>query len=97
MLAKKEKGLKSKLIGFGMLERGIPRHGYRILAADTKEPIGIVTSGTFSPSLNESVGIAYIRSDLAAAGSEFLVEVRDRGVRARVIATPFVKNTSLKK
>ncbi len=97
MLAKKEKGLKSKLIGFGMLERGIPRHGYRLLAADTKEPIGIVTSGTFSPSLNESVGIAYIRSDLAAAGSEFLVEVRDRGVRARVIATPFVKNTSLKK
>ncbi len=97
MLAKKEKGLKSKLIGFEMLERGIPRHGYAILAADTKEKIGVVTSGTFSPSLNESVGIAYIRSDLAKVGSEFLVEVRERGVKARVIETPFVKNTSLKK
>ena len=97
MLAKKEMGLKSKLIGFEMLDRGIPRHGYTLLAADTTEKIGVVTSGTFSPSLNESVGIAYIRSDLAAIGSEFLVEIRDRGVRARVIATPFVKNTSLKK
>ncbi len=97
MIAKKEKGLKSKLIGFEMLDRGIPRHGYALLAADTKEKIGVVTSGTFSPSLNESVGIAYIRSDLASLGSEFLVEVRERGVRARVIATPFVKNTSLKK
>ncbi len=97
MLAKKETGLKSKLIGFEMLERGIPRHGYSILAPDTKEKIGVVTSGTFSPSLNESVGIAYIRSDLATVGSEFLVEVRERGVKARVIATPFVKNTSLKK
>ncbi len=97
MLAKKEEGLKFKLIGFEMIDRGIPRHGYPLLSIDKNEKIGVVTSGTFSPSLNSSVGIAYVRSDLATPGSEFQVSVRERGVKARVVATPFVKNTSLQK
>jgi len=95
MLAKKEAGLKFKLVGFDMVERGIPRHGYPLLSIDKDERIGVVTSGTFSPSLNDSIGIAYIRNDLAKVGSEFKVEMRGRGVKAKVVATPFLKNTSL--
>lgn len=91
----KENGLKRKLIGFKLRDRGIPREGYRLLSFDNRE-IGRVTSGTLSPSLNESIGIAYVDLSLAEVGSEFNVDIRGRGVRAVVVPTPFV-STSLSK
>lgn len=90
MVAGKEKGLSRKLIGFKMKERGISRQGYKLFAVDGKE-IGIVTSGTPSPSLNENIGIAYVETALASVGSEFNVDIRGRMVRAEVVPTPFVK------
>jgi aminomethyltransferase len=94
MLAAKEKGITKKLVGFTLAERGIPRQGYSLLSFDNKQ-IGRVTSGTLSPSLNASIGIGYVDSAFAELGSEFNVEIRGRSAKARVVATPFVPNTSL--
>lgn len=94
MVAGKASGLKQKLIGFELTDRGIPRAGYRLLSFDNKE-IGRVTSGTFSPSLNASIGIAFVDAAFAETGSEFNVDIRGRGAKARVVPTPFVTNTSL--
>jgi aminomethyltransferase len=89
MLAARQQGLKQKLVGFTLLEKGIPRQGYSLFSFDNKE-IGKVTSGTLSPSLNVSIGIAYIDSEFSAEGSEFSVDIRGRKTRAKVVKTPFV-------
>lgn len=89
ILAAKEKGLKQSLVGFKMLDRGIPRADYILFSFDNKE-IGKVTSGTHSPTLDEPIGIAYISTDLSKEGSEFFVDIRGRKVKAKVCKTPFV-------
>lgn len=91
MVAVKEAGLKRKLVGFTLSERGIPRQGYNLLSFDNKE-IGRVTSGTLSPSLNVSIGIGYVDIAHAEVGSEFNVDIRGRGAKARVVQTPFVQS-----
>ena len=89
MLAGKEKGLSELLIGFKMLDKGIPRQGYELF--DEKgQKIGQVTSGTVSPTLDEPIGIAYIATQYATEGSEFFVDIRGRKVKAKVCKTPFV-------
>lgn len=85
----KEKGPARKLVGFKMLEKGIPRHGYKIVDFD-KSILGVVTSGTVSPTLNEPIGIGYVVASKSAIGTEILVEIRDRKVKAQVVKTPFV-------
>jgi aminomethyltransferase len=72
-----------------MVDRGIPRHGYRILN-EAGAPIGRVTSGTVSPSLNENIGVGYVSKEFAANDGELFVEIRGKSVRARVTPTPFV-------
>jgi len=89
IIAEKEKGLKRKLIGFKMLERGIPRQGYEIKNS-AGEKIGITTSGTHSVTLDEPIGIAYVNYEFAAEGSEIYVDIRGKSVKARVCKTPFV-------
>ncbi len=89
ILKAKELGLKRKLVGFKMLERGIPRQGYE-LKNQSGEKIGVVTSGTHSPTLDEPVGIGYITTDLSKEGSEFFVDIRGKLVKACVVKTPFV-------
>lgn len=91
MMAVKEAGLKRKLVGFTLNDRGIPRHGYNLLSFDNKE-IGRVTSGTLSPSLNVSIGIGFVDVAHAEVGSEFNVDIRGRGAKARVVPTPFVQS-----
>lgn len=89
ILDKKNKGLEKKLIGFKMIEKGIPRHGYSLFSFDNKE-IGKVTSGTHSPSLDEPIGIAYVDVAHAHEGAEFLLDIRGRKVKAKVCKTPFI-------
>lgn len=89
MLKVKEAGLTKQLVGFKMLEKGIPRQGYSLFSFDNKE-IGKVTSGTHSPSLDEPIGIAYISSEFATEGTEFAVDIRGRKVKAKVCKTPFL-------
>ncbi len=81
-------GVKRKLVGFEMVERAVARHGYRLLKDGAL--VGLVTSGSFSPSLERCIGMGYIRTDLAAVGTEFDVEIRGQAQRARVAKTPFV-------
>ncbi|MGZ3802534.1 MAG: glycine cleavage system aminomethyltransferase GcvT, partial [Bdellovibrio sp.] len=90
IVGKKEAGLTKNLIGFKMLEKGIPRQGYSLFSFDNKE-IGKVTSGTHSPTLDEPIGIAYIDVAYAKEGTEFLLDIRGRKAKAVVVKTPFVQ------
>lgn len=85
----KNEGVTKKLIGFEMLEKGIPRHDY---AVKDKEGniIGKVTSGTQSPTLNKAVGMAYVNVAYAPAGSEIYIDIRNTPVKAQVVKTPFL-------
>lgn len=85
----KEKGLQRSLIGFKMLDKGIPRQGYSLHSMDGSA-IGMVTSGTHSPSLDEPIGIGYLATPYVAEGTEFLVDIRGRKVKAKVCKTPFL-------
>ena len=73
-----------------MLDKGIPRHGYAILS-ESGEKLGIVTSGTHSPTLDEPIGIAYVDARHSAQGSLIYVDIRGRKVKAVVSQTPFKK------
>ena len=90
ILKQKEAGLPWTLVGFKMKERGIPRHGYQTFSLEGQK-MGLVTSGTHSPSLDEAIGIAYVSPQLSTPGSEFDVDIRGRKVRAVTVETPFVK------
>lgn len=87
--AQKEAGVTRKLVGFEMLERGIPRHDYPIVDANGKE-IGIVTSGTMSPSLSKGIGLGYVPIELSKADSEIFVQIRNKQIKAKVVKTPFL-------
>ena len=83
----KEQGITRKLVGFELLDRGIARHGYQVVRGD--KPVGVVTSGTQTPFLKKSIGMAYVPLDLATLGSELVIDVRGRMSRARVVPLPF--------
>ncbi|TNE54591.1 MAG: glycine cleavage system aminomethyltransferase GcvT [Bacteroidetes bacterium] len=84
----KENGVSRKLVGFKMIDRGIPRHDYRIQDNQGND-IGVVTSGTMAPSLKVGIGMGYVPTELAAPGSEIFIEVRGKGVKAEVVKLPF--------
>ncbi|MGN6180673.1 MAG: glycine cleavage system aminomethyltransferase GcvT [Mucilaginibacter sp.] len=86
----KEQGLTRKLIGFEMVERGIPRHDYPILDAEGNT-VGNVTSGTQSPSLQKAIGMGYVHSNFAKEDTEIYIGIRDNKVKARVVKPPFYK------
>lgn len=86
--AEKEAGVSKKLIGFEMIDRGIPRHDYRILDANGNV-IGKVTSGTQGPSVKKAIGMGYVTTEFAAPDSEIYIEIRDKGVLAKVVKMPF--------
>jgi len=86
----KAAGLKRVLVGLEMVERGIARDGYRILNTSGQQ-VGHVTSGSYAPFLKKNVALAYLPPDLSATGTEVLVEIRNQGVKARIVPTPFYK------
>jgi aminomethyltransferase len=86
----KENGVNRKLVAFEMVDRGIPRHDYRILDANGT-PIGKVTSGTMSPSMKVGIGLGYVSLEHTSADSEIFIEIRDKGVKAKVVKLPFYK------
>ena len=88
--AQKEAGVSRKLVAFEMVERGIPRHDYRILDAQGNE-IGKVTSGTMSPSMKLGIGLGYVTKEHAALESPIFIEIRDKGIQAKVVKLPFYK------
>jgi aminomethyltransferase len=88
--AQKETGVSRKLVAFEMIERGIPRHDYRILDANNQN-IGIVTSGTMSPSMKIGIGLGYVEVAHTSLDSEIFIEIRDKGVKAKIVKLPFYK------
>lgn len=87
--SQKENGASRKLVGFTMIDRGIPRKDYPILDAEGNE-IGVVTSGTSSPSLKEGIGMGYVRKDLANIDDEIFIGIRNKSVRAQIKKMPLL-------
>jgi len=86
----KEEGVKRKLIAFELIEKGIPRHDYIIADADGNE-IGIVTSGTMSPSTKKAIGLGYVTTEFSKVDSEIYIQVRKKSIKAKVVKGPFYK------
>jgi len=89
LLKAKEEGLKRRLIGFELLEPGVPREHYPVVT--TERQIGTVTSGAFAPWLKKGIGMAYVEMGYHQVGAEFYIKIREKAVRARVVETPFWK------
>jgi aminomethyltransferase len=90
LLKQKQEGVSKKLIGFEMTEMGIPRHGYPIVDA-AGNVIGEVTSGTMAPTLKKPIGMGYVPASLSKEGSEILIKIRDKSLKAKVVKFPFYK------
>lgn len=88
--AEKEAGIKKKLVGFEMIDRGIARHDYEIVDAEGNK-IGHVTSGTQSPTLKKSIGLGYVDNAFAKEGTEIFINIRNQSIKAKVVKPPFVK------
>jgi len=92
LLAQKERGVSRKLVGFEMTERAIPRHGYPLRVGD--DEVGRVTSGTFGPWLNKSIGMGYVPKALTRIGTPLDVDIRGKAVRATVVKFPFYRRAT---
>jgi len=86
----KAEGVTRKLVGFEMVDRGIPRHGYELVNSDG-EKIGIVTSGTMSPTRKIGIGMGYVKPEYGKAGTEICIDMRGRKLKAVVVKPPFRK------
>ncbi|WP_428909094.1 glycine cleavage system aminomethyltransferase GcvT [Niallia sp. Krafla_26] len=85
----KENGVPRKLVGIEMIDRGVPRHGYPVFVGD--EEVGVVTTGTQSPTLKKNVGLVLLKSEYAKLEQEVSVEIRNKQIKAKVVPTPFYK------
>lgn len=89
ILAQKAKGVSRKLIGFTMNEKAIPRKDY-IIENQNGDAIGVVTSGTMSPTLRQGIGLGYVSASQSDAGNPLFIVIRDKRLRATVVKPPFV-------
>lgn len=87
----KEAGVKKKLVGFELIDRGIPRHDYPIVDEGGSQ-IGIVTSGTMSPTMKKAIGLGYVPTEFATIGSEIFIDIRNQKIKAKVVKYPFLNN-----
>jgi aminomethyltransferase len=88
--AQKESGVTKKLVGFELVDRGIPRKDYEIVDADGNN-IGIVTSGTMAPSLSKAIGMGYVTKENSKVDSEIYIAIRNKSIKAKVVKMPFYK------
>jgi aminomethyltransferase len=89
LMMQKTEGVSRQLRGFVLLERGIPRHGYELVNSEGS-PIGHVTSGTMSPTLNKGIGMGYIAKEYSAFGTQVWVKIRNKTIPAEVVRMPFI-------
>lgn len=89
-LKHKTEGTARRLVGFELLDKGVPRHGYDVVDAAGNK-IGIVTSGTMGPSVKKGIGMAYVPTAYMKAGSEIYISIRDKALKAVVVKMPFYK------
>jgi len=86
--AQKEAGVAKKLVGFEMIDRGIPRH-YYLIKDEAGNEIGSVTSGTQAPSLGKAIGLGYVATSHAKVGTDIFIDIRNTPVKAKVVKFPF--------
>jgi len=86
----KTEGTTRRLVGFELVDKGVPRHGYDVVDA-AGDKIGIVTSGTMGPSVKKGIGMAYVPMAYAKSGSEIFISIRDKAIKAQVVKMPFYK------
>ncbi|PID23474.1 glycine cleavage system aminomethyltransferase GcvT [Sporosarcina sp. P7] len=91
LVKQKEQGVERKLVGLEMIDKGIPRTGYKVFVGDRE--IGEVTTGTQSPTLKKNIGFALLSTEFTELGTEVEVEIRAKRLKAKVIATPFYKRS----
>jgi len=94
LAAQRERGVERKLVGLTLTERGFPRPGYDVLEGD--RPVGVVTSGTVSPTLGVGIALAWVPARLATVGTELAVSLRGKPAHARVVKTPFYTSGSIR-
>ena len=94
LLLQKQAGLSRRFVGFELLEKGVPRHGFRILSASSPQtPIGEVTSGNLSPLLQKGIGLGYVSPKYAELGTDLFIDIRGKAVPAKVVKPAFYKKT----
>jgi aminomethyltransferase len=86
----KQTGVSRRLVGFEMIDRGIPRHGYEIYNEEGQK-IGKVTSGTMSPMLRKGIGMGYVNTEYSKPGNQIFIDVRGKKLKAQVVKPPFYK------
>ena len=89
LLEQKAAGITRRLVGFEMIDRGVARHGYRVVQGASA--VGVVTSGTQTPYLGKAIGMAYVPIDQATPGAQIQIDIRGRAATARVVPMPFYK------
>lgn len=95
LLRQKEEGIRRRLVGFRLTERGFPRHGYPVVADGAE--VGVVTSGVVSPTLGEGIGMAWVPASLAEEDTPLGIRIRDKVVAARVTKPPFYRGGSIRR
>ena len=95
LVKQKEAGIRKKLVGFRLKDRGFPRHGYEVRAGG--QPAGEVTSGTVSPMLEQGIGMAYVPTEYSKPGTEIEIMVRDKPAAAEVVRPPFYPHGSVRR
>jgi aminomethyltransferase len=90
LLTQLNKGVEWRLIGFELVDKGIPRHDYEI-AENNGNVIGKVTSGTMSPTLKKGIGMGYVKTSFANPDTEIFIKIRDKLIKAKVVKLPFIK------
>lgn len=88
----KEQGVTRKLVGFELVDRGIPRHGHTVLDADGRV-VGRVTSGTMGPTVQKPIGMAYVPASMSAPDTDIWVDVRGKVLKGRVVRIPFLQRS----
>lgn len=91
LLAQKQAGVARRFVAFELLEKAVPRHGFRILDPATAQPIGDVTSGNLSPLLQKGIALGYVPARYTEPGTSILIEVRSKNVPAQIVKPPFYK------
>ncbi|HWF62536.1 MAG TPA: glycine cleavage system aminomethyltransferase GcvT [Nitrospira sp.] len=92
LLVQKQTGLSRRFVGFELLEKGVPRHGFKILSASLPQfPIGEVTSGNLSPLLQKGIGLGYVSPEYAELGTDLFIDIRGKAVPAKVVKPTFYK------
>jgi aminomethyltransferase len=91
LLAQKQAGVARRFVAFELIEKAVPRHGFRILDPATSQPIGDVTSGNLSPLLQKGIGLGYVPARFAEPGTSILIEIRSKSVPAQIVKAPFYK------